>query len=342
MSSKATIVDVARLAGVSTATVSRVMHNPSVVRPATLERVREVMHDCGYVYNATAGDFSRRKSTVVGVLILSTTTKTDASVNAAQQVAAEKNFPLIISTSLFDPALERRHLEQFLQRGVAGVLIIGHLEANRQLIQELKDRDIPCVFLWEIFPGTQENYVGINNVDATAAMVTHLLSQGHRRIGFICGINAGVERIVMRYEGYKKALAAHDIPLDPSLIRSAISTYANGCSAMESFMSMPEPPRCVCCASDALAVGAIAAVHKAGLRVPEDYCVAGFDNTDISPYMSPTLSTVDVPGEEMGRIGMEKLLALVGDPKAGPFQKELKTSLVLRASTCPASRQRQW
>ena len=336
---KMTIVDVARLAGVSTATVSRVMHTPRVVRPATLERVRAAIRECGYVYNATAGDFSRRKSTVIGVLILSTTTKVAASVSAAQQVATEHDFPLIVSASGFDPDLERAYLQQFLERSVAGVLVIGHTRVNMDKIREIQNRGIPCLFLWDVLPDGNDSYVGFDNVQGAFAMTDHLISQGHERIGFICGINAGVERIHKRYLGYQHALNANNLPLDPVLVRPATSTFANGKSAMRDLMALPDPPRCVCCASDVLAVGAMSAVWEAGLSVPYDYCVAGFDNSELSAYTTPTLTTVDVPGEEMGRLGMMALMDLIsgrGDPV---IQTELPTSLILRASTCPASRQ---
>ncbi len=315
------------------------MHAPDVVRPATLERVRAVMQDCGYVYNATAGDFSRRKSTVIGVLILSTTTKVAASVSAAQNVAAEHDFPLIVSTSGFNADRERKYLQQFLERGVAGVLVIGHMRANIEKIREIQARGIPCLFLWDVLPDSDDSYVGFDNVRGSFDMVNHLISQGHERIGFICGINVGVDRIYKRYLGYQKALSANGLPLDPALVCSVTSTYANGKAAMRDLMSLPNPPRCVCCASDVLAMGAIAAVSDAGLNVPHDYCIAGFDNSDLSAYTVPTLSTVDVPGEEMGRRGMSALMDLIGSEGCSPIQKELPTSLVLRASTCPASRQ---
>jgi DNA-binding LacI/PurR family transcriptional regulator len=316
------------------------MHAPHVLRPATLERVRAVMRDCGYVYNATAGDFSRRKSTVIGVLILSTTTKVAASLSAAQELASERQFPLLVGSSGFDPRLERKHLQQFMQRGVAGILVIGHLRENLPRLRELKQHGIPCVFLWDVLPGSGESYVGFDNVKGARSMVEGLIALGHRRIGFICGFNAGVERISKRLRGYEEALAAHGIPLDERLVRSATSTFANGKAAMRELMALADPPRCVCCASDTLAVGATAAIHEAGRRVPEDFAVVGFDNSDLASYLNPTLSTVDVPGVEMGRLGMETLLSLVEDPGREPIQKELPTTIIWRASSCPASEQK--
>lgn len=336
---KVTIIDVARLAGVSTATVSRAMHAPHVVRPDTLERVRAVMRECGYVYNATAGDFSRRRSTVLGVLILSTTTKIATSLSAAQEVATQRQFPLMVSSSGFDPRLERKHLQQFLQRGVAGLLVIGHMKENRARIEELQQQGMPCVFLWEVLPTTRDSYVGFDNIKGTCTMVEHLIGQGYRRIGFICGFNAGVDRLSKRYEGYKMALRDNGIPLDDRIVRSATSSFANGKTAMRELMALSDPPRCVCCGSDVLAAGAMAAVHEAGLSVPLDFCVAGFDNTEMASYLNPTLSTVDVPGDEMGRLGMEALLALIENEGRPPIQKELPTSIIMRASTCQAARQ---
>jgi DNA-binding LacI/PurR family transcriptional regulator len=340
---KLTIIDVARLAGVSTATVSRAMHAPEVVRPATLERVRKVMAECGYIYNATAGDFSRRKSTVIGVLILSTTTKVAASVSAAQAVATAHEFPLIVSTSGFDPKLERKHLRQFLQRGVAGVLVIGHLRENLPVIRELQDRGTPCVFLWDILPGTDKRYVGFDNVQGSYTMMEYLIGEGYERIGFICGYNVGVERIAKRFEGYKKALQAHNLPLDETIIKAAVSTYANGKAAMKELLALADPPRCVCCASDVLAVGAIAAVTEAGYNVPLDFSIVGFDNSDFASYTCPTITTVDVPGEEMGRCGMQELMRLINSDEEGEIvQKELSTSLIVRGSSCPRHRQNVW
>lgn len=339
---KVTIIDVARLAGVSTATVSRAMHAPHVVRPATLERVRQVMQECGYVYNATAGDFSRRKSTVIGVLILSSTNKVASSVSAAQQVATAQQFPLMLSSSGFDPKLERKHLQQFQQRGVAGVLVIGHMRENRSMLEELPERGIPCLYLWDVLPGSGKSYVGFDNVQGSFNMVNYLVSLGHQRIGFLCGFNAGVDRIAKRYEGYKKALQANGLSLDESIVRSATSTYANGKNAMRELMDLPDPPRCICCASDVIAMGALSAIYEAGYSVPYDFTVAGFDNSAFSAYTCPTLTTVDVPGEEMGRLGMQALMQLINDEECGVLQQELPTSLIVRGSSCPADRLNKW
>ena len=291
---------------------------------------------------AGAGDFAGGEAEVIGVLIRSTSTMVAALVSAGQRVATSQQFPLVVSTSGFGPQLEREHLHQCMQRGVAGVLVIGHLRENLPRVREIQERGIPCVFLWDVLPGTTDNYVGFDNVQGSYAMVDFLISQGHRRIGFICGINAGVDRITKRYEGYQKALEANGLGLDTSLVRSATSTYAKGKAAMQELMTLPDPPRCVCCASDVIAMGAISAVTEAGYNVPHYFCVVGFDNSDFSAYTCPPLSTVDVPGVEMGKLGMEALMRLINDEHHHPVQTELPTSLVLRKSCCPADRMNKW
>lgn len=335
---KITIIDVARLAGVSTATVSRAMHTPGILRPATLERVQKVMKEHGYIYNATAGDFSRRKSTVIGVLALSSTTKVAASITAIQEIATEQGFPLIVCSSGFNPRLERKYLQQFLERGVAGVLVIGFMNENIGKLDELQRRGIPCVFLWDAMPKTEYSYVGIDNEQGAFSMVEYLIRQGHERISFICGINAGVERILKRYNGYRRALAEHGIAYDASLVCSATSTFENGKTAMQSLMALKHPPHCVCCASDILAMGAISAAYEAGLAIPGNVTIAGFDNSELAAYTCPPLSTVDVPGVEMGRIGVQTLMTLIASPGHPPIQQTLPTTLVVRASSRPVPR----
>ncbi len=330
---KLTIIDIARLAGVSTATVSRAMHSPHILRPATLERVQKAMKESGYVYNATAGDFSRRKSTVIGLLVISASTKISSTLKVIQKVATEQGFPLILSTSNFDPNLEEKHLHHFLERGVAGVLVLGHMTESLPKIQTLINRGIPCVFLWDKLKNTKFHYIGIDNDESCYAMTKYLIELGHRRIGFISGINAGVSRIIKRYNGYKRALADHGIPLDESIVQPATSSFTNGKEAMEILLTHTDPPKCVFCSSDALAMGALSAAYHAGINVPADMTIVGFDNSEYSAYTCPPLTTVDIPSDEIGRLAIQALMTLIANPDHPPIQKSLPTSLVVRGSS---------
>ena len=212
------------------------------------------------------------------------------------------------------------------------------MKENLHKLDELQQRGIPCVFLWDSMPDTNYSFVGIDNEDAGFAMISHLISPGHRRIGFMCGINAGVDRITKRFNGYKAALNAHDIPFDSSLICPVTSSFENGKSAMQTLMSLRHPPHAVGCASDVLAMGAVSAAYEAGFAVPGNVAVMGFDNSELAAYTCPPLSTVDVPGLEMGRLGINALLTLINDPNHPPIQQTLETSLVLRASSRPMLR----
>lgn len=329
---KLTIIDVARLAGVSTATVSRAMHTPHALRPATLARVQEVMKEHGYIYNATAGDFSRRKSTVIGLLVISSTTKIVTTIKAIQQVATEHGFPLIVCTCGFDPELERKHLQQFLERGVAGVVVIGHMKENVHILESLEQHGIPLVFLWECLRETDFSYIGVDNEKACFNMTSYLIKSGHKRIAFMCGFKAGVSRLEKRYKGYKRALDEYGLPLEPELVLSLTSSLSNGKNGMLQLLDLPNPPRCVFCASDVLAMGALAAVYEKGLSVPKDVTVVGFDNSDIAEYTCPPLTTIHIPGVEMGKLGIQALMTLIKNPHHAPIQKELPTTIRSRAS----------
>ncbi len=329
---KLTIVDVAKLAGLSTATVSRAMHSPHFLRPATLAKVKKVMLEHGYVYNATAGDFSRRKASVIGLLIISNTNKISSTIKAIQEIATEQGFPLISCTCGFDPELERKHILHFKERGVSGVIVIGFMQENLPLIEQLKDYGIPVVFLWDTLPNTKFNYIGIDNEHACYAMTTHLIKEGYRRIGFVCGFNEGVARLTKRYNGYRKALDEHGLTFEKELAISLASSFNNGKRGMNSLLDLPKPPDCVFCASDVLAMGAISAAYERGVAVPKDMAIVGFGNCDIAEYTCPTLTTMHIPGVEMGKLGIDTLMTLIAKPNQSPIQTILPTYICARNS----------
>ncbi len=330
--SKMTIVDVARLAGVSTATVSRAMHSPHVLRPATLAKVQGVIEEHGYVYNATAGDFSRRKASVIGLLMISNTNKISSTVKAIQEHATENGLSLISSSCSFDPELERKHIRQFRERGVSGVIVIGFMQENLPLIEELKDQGIPVIFLWDILQGTKLNYIGFDNELACYTMTAHLIQEGHRRIGFICGFNEGVSRLAKRYQGYRKALEHYGIAFEPELSLSLVSSFNNGKLGMNRLLDLPKPPSCVFCASDILAMGAISSAYEKGINVPQELAIVGLGNCEIAEYTCPTLTSMHIPGVEMGKLGIEALLNIIARPSRQPIQTILPTYICARNS----------
>lgn len=333
---KLTIQDVARLAGVSSATVSRAIHFPQLLREPTLKRVLQIMEENDYVYNATAGDLSRRKSSVFGAFIPTTeSAKLSTTIVAVQDVVNSNGYPLIINNTLFDVNRERMQLRQCRERSLAGLFFIGYLAENESIILDLVQNGVPCVFLWDTMDGTPRQYVGIDNFAASYAMTSYLISLNHRRIAFVGAMFSLVHRVRKRFDGYLAALQEHGIPFVPEYVAEFQPTLDNGREAMNRFLSLPTPPSAVFCASDMLAIGGLTACREAGVAVPRDISVAGFDNIEFAAHAYPALTTINVPGQEMGRLAGQCMLDMVRNPSGRAHQHTLETPLVLRESCGP-------
>jgi DNA-binding LacI/PurR family transcriptional regulator len=328
-----TIQDVARLAGVSAATVSRALHSPHLVSQGTRENIQRVMRENHYIYNAAAADFSRNKSSVVGVFIPTTAgTVFAGTVGAIEEYAYEHGFPLMVSNTRYDPDIEAALLHQCLERRLAGVILTGYCQANEALILSMAEKGLPCLVAWEILPDSLPlSYVGIDNYQAAFDATDHLLGLGHRRVGLIVGPRSGILRARRRFDGYAAALEARGIPYDPSLVIERQPSMLNGKEAMSRLLHLSKPPTAVFAASDFLAIGALAAVREAGLQVPQDISVMGFDDIEFANYCNPPLTTVRVPGQEIGRMAVSLLMDLIAE---GPPPRRLclDTQLVLRKS----------
>lgn len=333
---KLTIQDVARLAEVSTATVSRAIHQPHLLRQKTLERVLQVMSEHDYVYNATAGDLSRRKSSVLGVFIPTTeSAKLSSTVIAAQDVINSHGYPLIINNTLFDVHRERLQLRYCRERSLSGLLFLGYMAQNEEIIMNIARNDMPCVFLWDVLPGTSLNYVGFDNFEASYKMTEHLIQLGHKRIAFVGAMYSLVQRVQKRLDGYLAALQEYDIPCREEYVLEYQPTLNKGCEAMRRFLALKEPPSAVFCASDMLAIGALTACREAGVMVPEQISVAGFDDIEFAEHVFPALTTIRVPSDTMGSIAGKALLDLVRNGGHQLHQHTLETPLICRESCAP-------
>ncbi len=331
--SKMTMKDISRESGVSIATVSRAIHFPHLVRPETRERIYLVMNKLNYVYNATAGDLSRNRSSIIGVII--PTSKSlifSSSLLALQEIAQENNYSLIVGSSKYDTRIERKLLQQFRERRLAGMILTGFVIGQESSIKEIVDSGMPCIVIWDKLDAGDLSYVGFDNFRATYAMTEYLVGLRHRDIGLIIGPYSKVERVSKRLDGFKAALASHGLTFHPEWVLEKEPTLMDGKEAMNTLLSLPERPTAVFAASDTLALGAMAAIREAGLRIPEDISLAGFDDVDVAAYCNPPLTTIRVPAYEIGLKAMKILLEMVNNP-ATPAQRYcMDTSLIVRGS----------
>jgi DNA-binding LacI/PurR family transcriptional regulator len=330
---KMTMEEISKIAGVSLATVSRTIHSPHLVRKETRERVNRAMRKLNYVYNATAGDLSRMRSSIVGVIIPTAESLVfSTTLFAIQQAAQENNFSIIAGSSRYDTQVELRLLQQFKERRLAGIILTGFILGQEHLIKDLIKSGMPCVVIWDKLDDPELSYVGFDNYRATYCITEYLVSLKHRRIGLIIGPYTKVERVKKRLDGFKAALDNYNIAYDTSLVIEKEPTLLDGKEAMSRLLSLPVRPTAVLAASDTLALGAMAAARDMGVRIPEDVSVAGFDDIEVASYSNPPLTTVRVPAYDIGKIAFRILLDMASNRSNMVQRYCLDTSLIIRGS----------
>ena len=332
-----TVKNIAKIAGVSATTVSRCVHSPELVRPATLQRVQEMMREHRYVYNAAAASLSRRRSSAVAVTIPTPEVFVFAqTLVGIQEVAFKRNSPLFVGNTHYNPALERGILRQCLEHRIGGIIMAGYDPSNEGQVLELAPNGIPCVIIWEKPDNEQFDYVGIDNYQGTRSALDYLLALGHRRIGAVLGPTATNSRSRHRLQAYQDALAVWGIPYDPGLVLIREPMLLPGKEAAVYFLSLPTTPTAIFVGSDHLAIALMAALREQGVRVPEDVSICGFDGNDVAAYLVPALTTVRVPSTEMGRLAMTFLLEMQAEEmRVRPRRCLLDTELLIRQSCAP-------
>jgi DNA-binding LacI/PurR family transcriptional regulator len=325
--------EIARKAGVSLATVSRSIHSPHLVKEATRVHIKRVMSEEHYVYNVTARDFSKRTSSVIGVII--PTTKGAIFSNSTQIIqekVQEKGFSLIVGNTSYDADVETKLLRQFEERRLAGIILTGFAIGQENAITEVVRSGIPCVVIWEALERSPLSFVGFNNFSAAYSMTEYLIQLKHRDIGLILGPYSKVRRAKRRLEGFRAALRDNGLKVDSRLILEKQPILREGKEGMEKLLSLRKPPTAVFAASDMLAIGALAAARGKGFRVPEDVSIAGFDDIDFASFCNPPLTTVRVPASKMGEIAVEVLMEMIQGKSRKPRQVTLDTEVIIRDS----------
>ena len=346
------IREVARLSGVSPATVSRALNGRPDVSEATRERVRKMASDLGYLPNEQARTLVRRRSDTVGLIWDTSYVVTKGRHSFLQDLAvglkialAETGYHLMIlspgSTTGFDDALIRIAAQHSLE-GVVLMAVEPHLPAVEALIASGR----PCIGLDLPIRGRRASYVGSDNHHGAAVAVDHLIGLGHRRIAVITGpldMLPGVER----HEGFRTQMGVRGLDVPPEYVVSGDFFIDSGHAAMLSLLRLEHPPTAVFVCGDQMAVGALHAINEAGLDVPGDISVVGFDDVEIAALVRPSLTTVSQDYLGLGRAGVALLTALIEEdrefgrgadapPSVAAMRPELVPGeLIVRDSTGP-------
>ncbi len=325
--------EVAQRAKVSVATVSRALRNPEQVSASTVERVRQAAEELGYVYNATASDILKGRSTVVGLVVpTSSSTLFGETIHGVQDITADLGFSVIQGASRYDDDKEERLIDSLLERRVHALILTGVTFRNEARISRLaKEKWTRIVVVWEK-PKSEFgiSYVGIDNRSAAERMTNHLIDLGHRRIGMIVGPYSRTARVKHRLEGYRDAIEKAGISFDPDLVMERRPDLLEGQEAMDGLMSLEDRPTAVFAASDLFAIGALKAARRRGMSVPGDVSIAGFDDMNFSAYQDPPITTVSVDAYRIGQLAAQIAVEPIGAPTRNYC---LDCDLVIRGST---------
>ena len=334
---RARMSDVAAAAGVSTTTVSLVLSDKagSSIPDITKERVFEASRALGYRTNAVARNLRRQSSETIGLIsdTIASTPYAGLMIHGADQVAAAAGMTLMIINTERDPDVETRAIESLLGRQVDALI---YATMWHQVVEPPPAlREIPSVLLDARSTEPSDSWVVPDEEGGGHTATSHLIEQGHRRIGYIHEENvypAQLERLA----GYRRALDEHGIDFDPALVAVDLNDPFGGTAATARLLELPEPPTAIQCFTDRMAMGAYRAIRRAGLSIPNDISVIGFDNQDqIAPWLDPPLTTVQLPHEAMGRWAVEHLLRVLSGEADGPRQQRLECPLVVRDSVAP-------
>ncbi|GGE19881.1 catabolite control protein A [Marinithermofilum abyssi] len=326
-----TIYDVAREAGVSMATVSRVVNGNPNVKPVTRKKVLETIRRLGYRPNAVARGLASKKTTTVGVVIPDISSAFYAELTRGiEDIANMYHYNIILCNSDLKKNKELQLIDALLEKQVDGLLFMGG-EVTEEHREVFAGASVPVVLA--ATHDEERPYVTIDQVKAAKDATSILIKEGNQRIGLIGGPLTDAIMGQPRYQGYREALEESGIGFEEELVRLGNYRYQSGLDAMQELLALPEPPTAVFAVNDEMAVGAIHAVQDAGKKVPEDVSVIGFDNIPLASQVRPRLSTVAVPMYDIGAVAMRLLTKYMNDETIEDNQVVLEYRIELADST---------
>ncbi len=330
---------IAKLSGVSRSTVSRVINNDPHVSGVTREKVTQVVKRVNYTPNAAARGLAAGRTHVLGLVIpmgvsaLFTDPYFPILIQGVSSACNAREYSVMLW--LAEPEYERRQIRQIMYSGLVDGVIVSSMLLNDSLVQALSDGDLPFMLIGRHPTNPHASYVDADNISGAREAVTHLLRLGRTRVATITGpqsMIAGADRLA----GYLAALRDRAGVSDPNLIAEGDFTEAGGYRAMQQLLA--RRPDGVFAASDMMAIGALRALREAGLCVPEDVAIVGFDDLPQAARTEPPLTTVRQPVHRLGAMAVDSVLDLLDHQDSAPRRIVLPTELVVRASCGSASR----
>ncbi len=333
-----TIADVARVAGCSPMTVSRVINGEKSVRASTREKVEAAVTQLNYAPNLAARSLAGGDEIRLGLIYANPSAGYLSRMLVGSLEQARTNgLQLVIEdySSESDPIGRMRAM---LLRGIDGLVLCPPLSDRDDVVSFIADEDVPAVVLANWHPPKSIWAVTIDDVEASRSMVRHLLSLGHRRIGFVTGDKTH-QASGQRLKGFYAAMADGGVAVDPGLIAAGEFTFRSGLAAAEALLMRPDPPTAIFASNDDMAAAVVAVAHRLHFDIPSDLTVCGYDDTDFARSIWPELTTIHQPIADMARAAVDlltrRIRALRGGSVVEATQDELAFTLVTRASSGP-------
>lgn len=328
------VSDVARLAGVSPATVSRAFNTPQRLVPDTLQRVQQAARQLGYQPYGLARSLRSRRSMVLGIVMPSLRYAYYAgTLELLQSLLAREGYTLLLSSANHDPQAELEGVRALMAQGVDGVVLFGR-PLHDESAPLLARRGVPHLRCWSALP--DEPSVAFDHQAAIEGVVEHLVALGHRRFALVVPFRALADRFRGRLGAVREALARHGLALPAeAVVEDGGLDLPAGREAWRTLQQRGQQPSAVVCSNDLIAAGVILECRAAGLRVPQDVSVTGYNDSALASAFEPAITSVDTPVDLHAKEVARVLLAALRDGQPFP-QLRLPTQLRVRGSTGPA------
>lgn len=312
--SAVSITEVAKIAGVSIATVSRCINDPERVREKTREKVQKVIKETGFSVNTLAQNFRRGRTNMIMVVLPSVGDPFFTDVmRGLRSAAAEQGYSLIINENQFSSMSEDEIGAMMVSRQVDGIILLASMSPfGNDVISSQSNRRLPIVVGCEAITESLKDLpsVHIDNIAAAKEATEYLISLGHSKIAFM----AGEETSLLtkdRERGYRDAMEEAGIEIEDGWVTSGDLTVVGARTATKQFISLDKRPTAIFCANDEMAIGTLHELKAAGLEIPQDISVMGFDNTRYAEVMDPPLTTIDQPAEEIGVRTLHRMIKAI-------------------------------
>jgi len=322
--------DIAKIANVSTSTVSRTINNPESVQKETRDRVLEVIKELNYKPNLVARQFRTREAKVILVIVPDIASMFFSKIlRSIEQVASANGYKVLLCDTNNDINKERAYMDLLEQKQADGVILLT-AKLKKEEVEEVAN-EFPVVLACEYMDDLDVPTVYSDSFSSAKEITEHLIHLGHTKIAHITSHMNSVLG-TYRLEGFKAALKSHNIAINPDYIQQSDDTNVSGFDQMQALLALETPPTAVFAFNDEMAIAAYRAIKEKGLKIPEDVAVAGFDNLEASTYVTPMLTTVNQSRHEIGEKATQLLLDLIQGKSFKEKKSVVATKLIVRES----------